>query len=278
MKTRVITSVVGLAVLALVLCFFDTLAFNFVLAAIALVAIHEVYDAFGLKAPHVFAAYVPLTLLVMLADQSWAAGLLWPALYVMAVYLACCVIARPAALEFAKVGGMAVLSGVILACFASLLYLRSSFAHTWQSIYAILLALGFAWGGDTFAYLAGSAFGKHKLAPTVSPHKTVEGAVGGLAGSVMLGVVITAIYAACGLVPAPLERFGAAGYAVVAVLGAVGSVLGMLGDLNASVVKRQCGIKDYGTMFPGHGGIMDRFDSVMFVAPFVAVCLTQAAV
>ena len=78
--------------------------------------------------------------------------------------------------------------------------------------------------------------------------------------------------------PAPLERFGAAGYAVVAVLGAVGSVLGMLGDLNASVVKRQCGIKDYGTIFPGHGGIMDRFDSVMFVAPFVAVCLTQAAV
>ena len=273
MKTRIITSVVGLLVLALVLCFFSTPVFNLVLAAVALIAIHEVYDAFGLKAPHVFAAFVPAAVLVMFSDSPVVHALLWPALYVLAVYLCCCVIARVHTLDFAKVCGMAVFSGMILACFYSLLYLRQSFADPWESIYVILLILGFAWGGDTSAYFAGRAFGRHKLAPVVSPHKTVEGAVGGVVGSVVIGLAITGVYSAVYAQPMLVQRYGAAAYLVLAVLGAAGSVLGILGDLTASAVKRQCGIKDYGTIFPGHGGIMDRFDSVMFIAPFVTVSL-----
>lgn len=273
MKVRIITSIVGLAILAVVLCFFDTFVFNLVLMAVALLAIHEVYDAFRLKVPYIYAAFVPLTAAVMFCDHPRVANWIWIFFYAAVVYFACCVIARSKTLLFSSVAGTALFSGIILACFSSILYVREMLADPMESIYVLLLILGFAWGGDTSAYFAGRAFGKHKLAPVVSPHKTVEGAIGGVLGSVAVGLVITFIYVAAYEEPMLMSSLGNAYYGVVVLLGAVGSLLGILGDLTASVVKRQCGIKDYGTIFPGHGGIMDRFDSVMFVAPFVVLVL-----
>ena len=138
----------------------------------------------------------------------------------------------------------------------------------------VLLILCFAWGGDTAAYFAGRAFGRHKLAPIVSPHKTVEGAVGGVLGSMAAGCVLTLVYS---LLSAKYNvisiQVQPKHYLVLLGMGAVASVLGILGDLFASSVKRQVGIKDYGTIFPGHGGILDRFDSVMFIAPFVCIAV-----
>ena len=124
------------------------------------------------------------------------------------------------------------------------------------------------------AALAGRAFGRHKLAPIVSPHKTVEGAVGGVLGSMAAGCVLTLVYS---LLSAKYNvisiQVQPKHYLVLLGMGAVASVLGILGDLFASSVKRQVGIKDYGTIFPGHGGILDRFDSVMFIAPFVSIAV-----
>lgn len=118
-----------------------------------------------------------------------------------------------------------------------------------------------SWISDTCAYLVGRAFGKHKMTPRLSPNKTKEGAVGGIAGSVILCV------AAAGVV-AYLSP-GANVYIPFAILGFFGSLLGMVGDLAASAIKRSHGIKDYGHIIPGHGGIMDRFDSVIFTAPAI---------
>lgn len=125
-------------------------------------------------------------------------------------------------------------------------------------IWLVLLA---AFGTDIMAYFTGMALGKHKLCPHLSPKKSVEGAVGGVVGSVIL----------CGLF----------GYFVVpeitwqcVVIGLVGSVAAQLGDLSASALKRHMGIKDYGNLIPGHGGIMDRFDSVLFTAPLIYYTMT----
>ena len=146
--------------------------------------------------------------------------------------------------------------------------------YRYDAIYFILLILCFAWGGDTAAYFAGRAFGRRKLAPIVSPHKTVEGAVGGVLGSMAAGCVLTLAYS---LLSAKYNvisiQVQPKHYLVLLGMGAVASVLGILGDLFASSVKRQVGIKDYGTIFPGHGGILDRFDSVMFIAPFVSIAV-----
>ena len=124
------------------------------------------------------------------------------------------------------------------------------------------------------AYFAGRAFGKHKLAPIVSPHKTVEGAIGGVFGSVLAGVVLTLVYSLLSSQYNVITlQVQPRHYLILVVMGAIASVLGILGDLFASSVKRQVGIKDYGTIFPGHGGILDRFDSVMFIAPFVSIAV-----
>lgn len=280
MKTRIITSVVGLAVLFAVMTLFDTFVFNLVIAAFCLLAIHEVFRAFQLeKTAYLYWGFVPYTFLVMFSDLSRVRVMMLPLSYLFALYLAVCVIRHSKSIEFAKLGGMVLYACIILFCFYSFIFLKQLLpreAYGYDALYFIFLALGFAWGGDSAAYFAGRAFGKHKLAPVVSPNKTVEGAIGGILGSMLLGVLVTVCYTAlCGqLVGVPLPSLGLRYYAVIVLLAGVGSVLGIVGDLFASVVKRQCGIKDYGTIFPGHGGIMDRFDSVIFIAPLVAMTVT----
>jgi phosphatidate cytidylyltransferase len=125
-------------------------------------------------------------------------------------------------------------------------------------IWIVIIA---AFGSDIFAYFTGYFLGKHKMAPNLSPKKTIEGAIGGLAGSSLLSWLFGFIF---------MREMAL----VCLVLGLVGGAAGMAGDLTASMFKRKMGIKDYGTLIPGHGGIMDRFDSVIFVAPVVyyAVC------
>ena len=112
--------------------------------------------------------------------------------------------------------------------------------------------------------------------PGGQPQKDVEGAIGGVLGTMVFGVVATLIYsiAANRMEAFTRSNIGVSMYVIIALLGCIAAVLGIYGDLFASVVKRQCGIKDYGTIFPGHGGILDRFDSVMFIAPFVTMVIT----
>ncbi len=277
MKTRIITSVVGLSFLAVVLVLFDTLVFDLVLAVVCLIGIHEVFSAmgFGKKEWYLYAALVPYTLLVMLTNWDAARALLLPVSFLLLLFFNICQITHCKTIDFGKLSGYLYFSGVILICFYSLVYLKRCLpmaTYQYDAVFFVALALCFAWGGDTAAYFTGRAFGQHKLSPVVSPNKTVEGAIGGILGSMLLGVVATAIYGAIsGRFGAFTVSINAAHYLLLAPMGAIASVLGILGDLFASAVKRQVGLKDYGTIFPGHGGILDRFDSVMFIAPFVAI-------
>ena len=118
---------------------------------------------------------------------------------------------------------------------------------------------------DTGAYFAGLKFGKHKLAPVISPKKTVEGVIGGILGAV-LGMVIYCAVLQLG--------FGfRVNYLLALLYGVAGSAAGVFGDLCFSVIKRQTGIKDYGNLIPGHGGILDRFDSMIVVGTLAEVLL-----
>ncbi len=121
-----------------------------------------------------------------------------------------------------------------------------------------------SWVADTAAYFVGVKFGRHKMTPVLSPKKSWEGAAGGIAGAAAAGLIFAAIF----------DRGLLVQYPIVCALGAV---ISMCGDLAASAIKREKGIKDYGTLIPGHGGIMDRFDSVIFTAPIIYF-LTQILV
>ena len=148
---------------------------------------------------------------------------------------------------------MAAIFGTIyVAVMLSFVYLVRMGNNGAYNVWLIFLC---SWGSDTCAYVFGVAFGKHKMAPVLSPKKSVEGAVGGVVGAILLGI----IYAAA-------TKGGMVEYAIIC---GVGALISMVGDLAASAIKRNQGIKDYGKLIPGHGGILDRFDSVIFTAPII---------
>ncbi len=134
--------------------------------------------------------------------------------------------------------------------------------------YFYLLVFVAAWVTDTFAYFTGVFFGKHKLCPKISPKKTIEGSIGGTAFCVIAFMVY-------GLIVSKISNF-APNYAGLAFVGLLMSVLSQFGDLLASVIKRTNGVKDYGKLFPGHGGVLDRFDSVLLTAPFLLALVEDA--
>ena len=281
MKTRIITAIVGIIVLIGVMFTFDTLVFNLVIAAITLLAVHEIYNALGFEKKDwpLFVVQIPYVLLVMLSSFANVRRMLMAASFLLVLFYAIYLVVRNGTISYQKASGLVMFSGIVIFCFYSFIMLKDLLSvekYGYDAIFFILLILCFAWGGDTCAYFAGRAFGKHKLCPVVSPKKTVEGAIGGVLGTMVFGVIATLVYsvAADRMEEFTRTNIGVSLYVVIALLACVAAVLGIYGDLFASVVKRQCGIKDYGTIFPGHGGILDRFDSVMFIAPFVTMVIT----
>ncbi len=133
--------------------------------------------------------------------------------------------------------------------------------------FAISFAIFLPVFSDTFAYLVGSTLGKRKLCPSISPKKTVAGAIGGLLGSVLCAVTFFLLFDLYAVIPVGYVSFSdsvAVRAVVFVVLGIVGGVLAEIGDLAASRIKRTINIKDFGNIFPGHGGVLDRLDSIMF--------------
>ena len=187
----------------------------------------------------------------------------------MAGYLGAVLYYASLLLDFERYGMMAVLLGLVLLMFVYVFTYPKYEADQVMSAFfgivyvAVMLSFIFivwliflcSWGCDTCAYCVGMLIGKHKMAPVLSPKKSIEGAVGGVVGAAALG----AIYAA--VTHGPVVEY--------AVICAVGALISMVGDLAASAIKRNRGIKDYGKLIPGHGGILDRFDSVIFTSPII---------
>ena len=161
---------------------------------------------------------------------------------------------------------IAFFAGVVIPYFFSsfiriILMQERSFEGRLLLLYPILGAFG----SDVFAYLFGRAFGKHKLAPEISPNKTVEGSIAGF----VMAPVVCVLYTLVLDVPMGYTM----NYGAAIVIGVASAFAGQLGDLSLSFVKRQSGIKDFGKIIPGHGGVLDRFDSVLFTAPLVELLM-----
>ncbi len=149
---------------------------------------------------------------------------------------------------------MATITGIFYVIFFSFHVILVD--YTGETSILVWLVVLSAFGSDVMAYFTGMAIGKHKLCPKISPKKTIEGAIGGVMGSILI----------CGI----FGYFFAQEYFIHCfIIGAIGAVISQCGDLTASIFKRKMGIKDYGNLIPGHGGILDRFDSVLFTAPGV---------
>lgn len=286
MLTRIITAIVALCLFVPICIFSDTIVLEIAMAVLGVTAIWEVWHcvrgddktdasryigSFWLYLPMVLAAAV-LVFLPRLSswmpyfgynayvDNKNAMYVLYLTFFVVMMYLFAVVVFSKGKILFTNAAVVFIMSMYVTTAFVCILCLRN------EANGAALFLLPFigAWVSDTFAYFTGRFFGKHKLIPEVSPKKTVEGAVG--------GVVFTAIgFVVFGLITA--KGLATPNYVLLAVAGAVISVISQIGDLIASVVKRHYGIKDYGKLFPGHGGVLDRFDSMMMVGPLMEALL-----
>ena len=265
MKTRLITTAVGVPFLIFVLIVRGWFA-QLVIAALTCIALFECYRALRAAKYAVcpWGGYV-------------AAALMWPLSRFMGVLDPLLLVA----------GAMGIsMTGVILrerptfpdaaasvyplfTCLMPMSMFMMMLDATYGSVPGIVLitmAFGIAYGSDGAAYFGGRALGRHKLCPSVSPKKTVEGAAFGLLGGVGFALLCRAAFIHVFGMNAPSVEGAVA-------LGLIGSFAGQIGDLSASLLKRHSGIKDYGKLFPGHGGVMDRFDSVIFTL-IVLYCYT----
>ena len=156
----------------------------------------------------------------------------------------------------------------VMAAFFGFFYVAVMLSYVYQirtlerGLYLAFLVFLCSWGCDTCAYCVGMLIGKHKMSPKLSPKKSVEGLIGGIVGATLLGMAYGA------LAGSHLPSLGNA-VAACGVICGVGAVIAVVGDLTASAIKRDTGIKDYGKLIPGHGGVLDRFDSILFTAPIV---------
>ncbi len=275
MKQRLISAAFGIPIVIAVLLLYNTVVLNIVVAFVSLLALFEVLAAMqylkkrGLCALcFAYAAALPffnirqMHLVVLICS------------YVFVVLLFALLMRKKGTLRLEEAGTALMLTVMISVAFSCIVFLRDVFAgqsHTdFDSLFYLALIFIGAWITDAGAYFIGRFFGRHKMAPEISPKKTIEGALGGVVCSAVMFPVAGLIYQSYA---ASIGITVSVRYPLLIVLGVLSAFAAIFGDLAASFIKRRCKIKDFGHILPGHGGIMDRFDSVMFVAPFLYIAV-----
>lgn len=269
MVKRIITSVVALAVFVGIL-FLPPICFTVALAAVILFMLYECYSAtkadVGMKTIGFISAVILMSSIYFCKAIEWDT-FAWATasigiIFIIALHMII-VVAKHGKRNYKDILSNGFLTIYIVLSMSCVWLAKETFDTA-----TMLLTFICAWSCDTFAYFTGRFLGKHKLIPHVSPNKTVEGSVGGVVGAMVICIVYLLIVK--NVFDTNMLQWS---NVVVegAVYGLVGGALSQLGDLIASAIKRDTGIKDFGWIFPGHGGFMDRFDSVMFIAPIMYI-------
>lgn len=267
MLTRILTAIVGIAIGIVIILLADTVVFEIAVAALSFLIVYELL--LNCKCLQ-YKMHSTVCLI-------YAAALPFLTEYVSLNYIymfaAVCVlimligfIAAHKTLTFDKLCFMAA-SAALPSAAMSCLVILNNIDETHGAFY-VVLCLAAAWLSDGAAYFVGTFFGKHKLCPEISPKKTVEGAVGGIVGNVVILYIFVIVYSY--IMHSKGYDFNV-NYVWTGFVGLITSFLSIIGDLSASIIKRQNNIKDFGKIMPGHGGVLDRFDSVLTVAPFMAL-------
>ncbi|PID55978.1 phosphatidate cytidylyltransferase [candidate division KSB3 bacterium] len=259
-RTRVITSIIGVTTLLIVIGLGNLPVFGLVIAAASIIGLQEFYafveaqklPVFTLPGLFIGGVFSLHCLVVTVFEKNDLTGFTFT-LVLISLFLYA--LADTGTLAQRLPALAAMFFGIMYVCwlFGHLIFLRG-LPHGKQFIFYLLLVV---WSGDTGAYYAGKAFGRHKLSPLISPGKTLEGALGGTIASVLASCI------------AKVTFFSKLSIVDCVLLGLSMSIIAQLGDLCESLLKRSANVKDSGTIVPGHGGILDRMDGVMFAAPLL---------
>lgn len=262
MKSRILVAVVGVPVLVWVVLWAPMLVMMAALALLAGIGAGELMKCVGVGKKSFLMAW---TVIAAVFSVDWyyerpTIIAVWWAIYVVVSFIYA--IIKAGEVKFVQV--LAGIFAVVAIPYSFSAFLRMEASGIHRAYLLLPFILSFAC--DTFAYFAGLTLGKHKLAPKVSPKKTVEGSIGGILGNVVCGLLFAFV----------MDRWfgGSVGYAPMVVLALLCGVVAQVGDLSFSLIKREFGVKDYGHLFLEHGGVLDRFDSVLFVTPVIEIILS----
>lgn len=273
MKQRIITAIV-LGIVAIPVCAFSgTVVFPIVWAILGAVGVYELLGCMGTKNNRIIS--FPLYILAIAAPfavryfrnelQEYSAVIVFSlflySLYLLAVWVFS--YEKNQNVDMNKILASVLVSLYIIGSASAIVFIRDV---NGGEFYWYFVFIG-AWVTDIFAYFTGMLFGKHKLIPAVSPKKTVEGAIGGV-------VFCVAFFVGYGALVNYFSQYDIS-LILLAIAGLLSALVSMIGDLSMSVIKRTYGIKDYGKIFPGHGGVLDRFDSILAVAIVMAIFLAH---
>ena len=261
MKTRIITGVVAIGLFVPICIFSGTIVFPIAMSLLCLIGVYEIAKCLGFEKNfiitipmYIIAVGLPILRYFISTNTSFMA-MSMVAIFGMLIYTLAYIMLSKNIDGLKDLLSLFTLFLYIVGCFSTMVMVR--FSANGKFMY-LLVFLG-AWVCDTFAYFVGFFFGKHKLIPEISPKKTIEGSIGGIVftviGFAIYGIIVNNAF------DAQLS------YVKLCIIGFVLSIVSQIGDLVASTIKRHYGIKDYGRLFPEHGGVLDRFDSVMLAAP-----------
>ncbi len=272
MKKRLITSAVIVAVFLPLLLFSDIILYPIVLSLLSFIAVYEILKAIGTeKKPWLAIPSYLLGLLLPFCSYFIKDGyissdkyllILAAAIFIYLIFIMGVGVFSKGDPAFSSIAEVFAMVTYALVSFCSMSVLR--YFDLEAGRYLVFLVFIIPWTSDSCAYLTGTFFGKHKLIPEISPKKTVEGAVGG----VVCATLACLLY---GHVIDLIEPNVTVNYAFLPIFGFLLAIVSQIGDLAASLLKREHGIKDYGIMFPGHGGVMDRFDSIISVSAILLI-------
>ena len=265
MLVRIISAIVALLILLPVLWFSDSFLLPCASAVVAIISLFEMFGCLKVRRNlwisvpfYLVAAFAPFAMRYM-QDRHLMLACFAACIGVLALIMFTASVLSHRKLPTSQTASVYMTAMYIIAAFTSIVYVRDS-SNNGQFLLIMMFAA--PWVTDTFAYFFGRAFGKHKLIPDVSPKKTIEGSV---AGIICCTLAILGYAFVCSRV------WGVqCNYVILAALGVLLSIVGQIGDLAMSVIKREYNIKDYGKIMPGHGGALDRFDSVLAVAIVLA--------
>ena len=267
MLKRILTAVILLPLLVLILWLDNTIVMLIALTIVSVLAVGEILIATkyfsnkGIAAVcMVFVAALPTFLCFdsLIKFFPMLAGAFLLVMFVIMLF-------DHENVKFQEISLMAFVSFLVPLSLSTMVFMQKDFEY---GIFYIVLTFLIAWISDAGAYFVGSAMGKHKMAPKISPKKSWEGFFGGLTFSVIFVIIVGFGYPWVDSLIVGEETFKV-NVLLLVPLAVVGAVLSVIGDFSASLLKRQCMVKDFGSILPGHGGILDRFDSVLFVAPFL---------
>lgn len=252
-RTRFASGVVLMAItITLMVC--GSYPLFWVITLISLVGLFELYHAVRTeKTFPAFTGYLSSIVIDMLILNDKYEYLLMWIIFTLMVFMTCYVISYP---KYNSEQVTMLFFGLIYVTVMLSFVFKVRFVE--NGILLVWLIFIGAWGSDTCAYCVGKLIGKHKMPSKLSPNKTIEGCIGGILGAALIGFIFAAVF---------YDKRSV--WWQLPVIGAVSSVISQIGDLAASAIKRNCNIKDYGHLIPGHGGILDRFDSIIFTAPVV---------